>query len=90
MHTVPETVIAPAWKKAAQVIVDWSKVATDVNADVQLEVDHLMRWIRSYPARSAVHVYLRRSVSVPRDRMLQNTLQSLGCRVTMRSVQSVS
>ena len=90
MNTVTEPVTTPAWKKAAQVIVDWSKVATDVNADVQLEIDHLMQWIRSYPARSAVHVYLRRSLSAPRDRMLQNTLQSLGCRVTMRSTQLVS
>lgn len=79
-----------AWKKAAQVIVDWSQMPKDASADVQLEIDHLMRWIHSYPERTAVHVYLRRSVSVARDRVLQHTLQSLGCRVTMRSPLSIA
>ena len=72
------------WRKAAQVIVDWTDMK-DEKADAELEVDHLMRWIHSYPQRAAVHVFLRRSRLGERDRRIQNTLLSLGCTVTMRS-----
>jgi hypothetical protein len=86
MNTAEPTV---SWKKAAHVIVDWSQELPKADTDLQLEVDHLMNWVKSYPERTAVQVYLRRSLSNSRDRMLQNTLQSLGCTVTMRSRQTV-
>ncbi len=85
MNTAEQTV---SWKKAAHVIVDWSSLQGKAPDDVQLEIDHLMSWVKSYPERTAVQVYLSRSLSGTRDRMLQNTLQSLGCTVTMRSHQT--
>ena len=79
------------WTKAAHVIVDWSKKHEEV-LDEAVALDDLMRWIKTYPERerAALHVYLRRTVLQAKNLQLQRWLQSLGCRVTMRSRQVVT
>lgn len=79
---------AAGWTKAAHVIVDWSQPQSAPAAEA-VQMEDLVRWIRTYPERTAVHVYLRRSLTNTRGRLLRNTLQSMGCTVTMRSKQSV-
>jgi Lon protease-like protein len=84
MHTTSPT--TNTWTKAATVIVDWSQQKHDTQQEETMEVAHLMNWIRTYPARTAVHVYLRR-MPLQKNRLLQNTLQSLGCKVTLRDAR---
>jgi hypothetical protein len=81
LTSLPETA---SWTKASRVIVDWSE---DAHQDTSLRMKHLTEWVRSYPKRAAVHVVLRRSLHQAHDRRLQSRLQSLGCTVTMRSLQ---
>jgi hypothetical protein len=92
MHTslLPITpTIANPWTKAAQVIVDWSlpQSAPEMSGDAAIDRARLLEWIRTYPQRSTIHVYLRSSLVSQQNRKLQSTLQSLGCTVTRRSEQ---
>ncbi len=96
--TTPNTA-TPRWTKAAHVIVDWSNEASarslhrsdsyddDNIDDMELTMEKLMGWVRAYQERASVHVVLRRSFLESRNRELQRALQSLGCKVTMRSHQ---
>jgi Lon protease-like protein len=89
MHTSTTTPEGNTWTKAAQVIVDWTQPqsAPEMTGDETVDRAALMEWIRTYPQRSAIHVYLRSSLSNQKNRKLQSTLQSLGCRVTSRNTQ---
>jgi hypothetical protein len=90
MHSSAPTTSQPGtWTKAAQVIVDWSQPqsAPELTGDETLDRAALLEWIRTYPQRSAIHVFLRSSLSNQKNRKLQSTLQSLGCKVTSRSQQ---
>ncbi len=89
MHTSTTTPTGNTWTKAAQVIVDWTQPqsAPAMTGDETVDRAALMEWIRTYPQRSAIHVYLRSSLSDQSNRKLQSTLQSLGCRVTSRNTQ---
>jgi hypothetical protein len=63
-----------------EVVIDWSKTPeTDINT--------MIEWIRTYPRRKDVHVYLGAQRHKPQGRQLQNALQALGCTVTNRSLQ---
>ena len=55
-----------------------------VEADTHTNIDVLLSWVRSYPERSQVHVVLRRSIPVREGRLLQHSLQALGCHVIAR------
>ena len=89
-----------AWFKAAHVIVDWSNETSarthhshiagegeDQLDDAELTMEQLMAWVKSYQERASVHVVLKRSFLERKNRQLQRALQSIGCRVTMRSHQ---
>ncbi len=91
LTTVP---VQAAWTKAAQVIVDWSRgPSRDDNEDIseaeQVDAESLLRWIRTYPQRSSVHVFVRGAINDHRHRRFRQELQSLGCTVTTRSHQTV-
>ena len=88
-HCMLTSTTTAGWTKAAHVIVDWSQPQSAPLCD-HVEMNDLLRWIRTYPERTAIHVYLSRTPDTQQSRTLQNTLQSLGCRVTMRSTQAVT
>lgn len=68
------------------VVIDWSStpVSTHLN-EMEGEVEQLVNWVTNYPRRSAIHVVLRSTVNDRMARRLKSQLQSLGCRVTVRT-----
>lgn len=44
----------------------------------------IVEWVRSYPRKGSVHVYLPSDHVLSNSRQLQSTLLSLGCTVTRR------
>ena len=85
--TTPITSNKNPWTKAAHVIVDWSDAAADREGEIDVRLSDLVHWVRTTPERAAVHVVLRRALHQgARNRRVQSTLQSLGCRVTMKSI----
>ncbi len=68
------------------VVIDWSSTPVSAHADgADGEVERLVRWVKEYPRRSAIHVVLRSAVADRLSRRLQSRLLSLGCRVTVRT-----
>ena len=61
-------------EKQPRVVIDWSDLSSLQNSEGMID------WVRQYPQQKDIHVYLRSAG----QRQLKNTLQSLGCTVTMR------
>ncbi|MBP9774158.1 MAG: hypothetical protein KBD00_06085 [Candidatus Peribacteraceae bacterium] len=68
----------------AKVIIDWSVFQTNVeNNYADQDIDTLINYVKSHPRRSNIHVYLR--TAKPQTRMLQRSLQNLGCTVIAKT-----
>jgi hypothetical protein len=67
---------------SSRVILDWSHLSPESSAHASPEVDTLLDWVRTYPRRTDIHVYLRNSMRSIGVRKLQHKLQALGCTVT--------
>lgn len=70
-------------EKDSRVVIDWSEENLDAGGAVQ----NLVSWVKGYPRAQDVHVYLsaarREALNL---RLLQRTLQSIGCTVIARVV----
>ena len=70
-------------EKDSRVVIDWSQENLDTGGAVQ----NLVSWVKGYPRSQDVHIYLsaarREALNL---RLLQRTLQSLGCTVIARVV----
>lgn len=67
------------------VVIDWSDLfSTEESAPSSVNVDGLIDWIKTYPRKKDVHVYLRSPRQDILARKLKNTLQALGCTVTAK------
>ncbi|MFA7681530.1 MAG: hypothetical protein WCX61_00705 [Candidatus Peribacteraceae bacterium] len=60
-----------------QIVVDWSN-------EREIPVDALIEWIRQYPRRSDIHVYVPSACRRHAYPCLQTTLLKMGCTVTAR------
>ncbi len=77
-----------ALTQTAKVIIDWSNVAANVDTSyADQDIDTLINWVKAHPRRSNIHVYLRTSPQ-SQTRMLQRSLQTLGCTVIGRTTLS--
>ena len=47
-------------------------------------VSDLIAWVSGAPCRRSVHVYMHSPLRDSENRVLQNTLRVLGCRVTLK------
>ena len=69
--------------KDSRVVIDWSEEDVEAGGTVQT----LVSWVKGYPRSQDVHIYLsaarREALNL---RLLQRTLQSLGCTVIARVV----
>lgn len=69
-----------------ELIFDFSKIVSSANTTLPLEeMSSLLQWVRSYPNRASVHVYLPTSMRSLGVRKFQAQLQSLGCTVTTKA-----
>ena len=77
------------WRR--RVIIDWSDVElAKTERSKPVEVQKLIAWVRSYPERKDIHVYLCNAMKSGGIRKLQNTLQALGCTVTTTCYRQVA
>lgn len=66
------------------VVIDFSNFShLDAKSGV-IEATSLIEWVKSYPHRGDVHVYLPSGTRFSDARKLQSMLLSLGCTVTRR------
>lgn len=73
-------------ERPKELVIDFSTVVSSATASLPVEeMSNLLTWIRSYPKRSNVHVYLPTSMRNLGVRKFQSQLQTLGCTVTMRA-----
>ena len=71
---------------SAKVIIDWSnRLPPQGGMEDGMDVDDLIRWVKSHPRRSNIHVYLRTDLRSGRTRRLQRSLQTLGCTVIAKT-----
>jgi len=73
------------------VVLDWSAIVP-ISADLpspDMEMSSVLDWVRNYPNRSQLHIFLQRSLPDASSRRLQNMLQALGCKVTTRYTSMV-
>lgn len=72
-------------EKDSRVVIDWSEENLDAGGAVQ----NLVSWVKGYPRSQDVHIYLsaarREALNL---RLLQRTLQSIGCTVIARVIPS--
>ncbi len=74
----------------SRIVIDWSDLCTDDRSDTGgTEVDEMLQWVHTYPRRSDIHVYLQSPKRTEAGRRLKNTLQALGCTVTVKLASSV-
>ncbi|MBU2259915.1 hypothetical protein KKC44_04910 [Patescibacteria group bacterium] len=76
-HSPSRVTLRPEYDQSHCVTIYWS-------SEKELQTDAMLEWLRLYPRKHDIHVYLP-SVHKRRDHpRLQNTLQQLGCTVTAR------
>jgi len=64
----------------AGVIIDWARLINEKNE----ESDTLMDWVRTYPAKKDIHVYLGSVKERHTAWKLRRMLMALGCTVTSK------
>ncbi len=78
--------ITSTLSRPQELIIDFSTVVSSANTSLPIEeMSNILQWVRSYPNRSNVHVYLPTSMRSLGVRKLQTQLQTLGCTVTMKT-----
>lgn len=72
-----------AFLSSATVTIDWDNFQANVERSYDgQEIDTLIDWVKSQPRRSNIQVVLKRDhLQAGRTRLLQKSLQSLGCTV---------
>lgn len=79
----PETASAGTVTDSVQVVLGRTQpFALHSSAETHTNIDLLLTWVRACPERSSLHFYVRSSIVDRANRKLQQSLQSLGCRVT--------
>jgi len=69
-----------------ELVIDFSTVVSSANTSLTVEeMSNLLQWVRSYPNRANVHIYLPTSMRSLGVRKFQTQLQTLGCRVTTKT-----
>ncbi len=80
MYTVSMTLVQPTslaqGSGKASTVIDWSDRET-------VALDPLLSWVRNSPAGQRIHVVLPTRAHA-HTRLIKNTLQTLGCIVTLR------
>lgn len=76
MTTLESSILAKE-SASGSIVINWSDRAT-------VAIDPLLAWVRQSPAGQRIHVVLPTCVHA-RTRLLKNTLQTLGCIVTLRT-----
>ncbi len=66
------------------VVIDFSSFQQIEANGGEFSVTNIVEWVRNYPRKGAVHVYLPSDRVLSNARQLQSTLLSLGCTVTRR------
>lgn len=66
------------------VVIDFSSLQQEEANSGDFSVATIVEWVRSYPRKGSVHVYLPSDHVLSNSRQLQSTLLSLGCTVTRR------
>lgn len=88
---MPITSSLPCPVVSSRVIIDWSEGGfQQPEAAKPEEVEKLLAWVKSYPRRRDIHVYLRNPMMSVRVRTLQHKLQALGCTVTTTCYRAVA
>jgi hypothetical protein len=85
MHLAPTL---PNFPTLSRLVIDCTEICAAAATNVsETEMDKLLDWVRTYPRRDEIHVYLRNSLKHRPVRRLQRTLLSLGCTVTTKSAR---
>lgn len=72
----------------AKLVIDCSTIF-DVSSEAQsADIAGLIQWVKEYPQRSSIHVYVGGGRDRQASRKLQGRLQALGCTVIARHVAS--
>jgi len=81
MYTMSVTVINTNKGKSnpPRVTVDWSQ-------EKEINIHHLVEWLKGYPRKGDIHVYIPRRFNHSPTASLRTTLQMLGCTVTSKTV----
>ncbi|MBI3331826.1 hypothetical protein HYZ99_02590 [Candidatus Peregrinibacteria bacterium] len=79
-NAVPRTV-PQSGTGAAEVTVDWTNITPESH------IDDLIAWAKASVLAQKLHVLIPSSRSHSQVRMLHHTLQTLGCRVTRKTLQ---
>jgi len=78
--------ITSTLNRPQELVIDFSTVVSSSNTSLPIEeMSNLLQWVRSYPHRASVHVYLPTSMRSLGVRKFQTQLQSLGCTVTTKA-----
>jgi len=73
-----------------ELVIDFSTFVSSANTTLAVEeMSNLLQWIRNYPQRANVHVYLPTSMRNLGVRKFQTQLQTLGCTVTTKTSFSI-
>jgi len=69
----------------SSLVIDFSDLQhTDKHPLFDFDLNNFMDWVKSYPRRSDIHVFVRSSIVSASNRKLQSRLQALGCTVTRK------
>ncbi|MDP7247648.1 MAG: hypothetical protein QF741_03425 [Candidatus Peribacteraceae bacterium] len=75
--SVTTTIIKPGKNNPSRVTVDWSQ-------EKEININHLVEWLKGYPRKGDIHVYIPRRFNHSPTASFRTTLQALGCTVTSK------
>lgn len=71
------------------VVIDWSG-SVDEQTGCDENIEKMIAWIKTYPRKADVHIYLGKTKQRRIGRKLQGALLAMGCKVTTRQYRTVS
>lgn len=74
---------------SSSVVIDWSGGVDERNGTDE-NLAKMIEWIKTYPRKADIHVYLGKCKRHRAGRKLQGALQAMGCKVTTRQLQTLS
>lgn len=87
MHMKFTTTTFVSENSTSPVVIDWSGAITDKTGSDE-NIEKMLEWVKTYPRKADVHVYLGKIKQRQVGRRLQGSLQAMGCKVTTKHYQT--